>query len=247
MVNKQNNFKSETSFDYKADLIKALYKKIAKILAPLLINWGFSPNQITISSGIIGSVGALLFLGNTHPNFIMSSLFLQIYIIFDFADGLVARKTKKFSYFGVWLDIFFDKLNDLLIIVCFTLSVFFSTNNPFHLIIGLLLMGSVFFTQFIFLLNDTLLKQVLKMRAEKNNELFSNHQDKKPKQQSNKIILLIKLFFSQISLNHAKLIFLVSFFALINETKIGLYILFTSSLLTLSLCTFSNFKLLMRK
>ena len=65
MVNNQNNFKSETSFDYRADLIKALYKKIAKFLAPLLINWGFSPNQITISSGIIGSIGALLFLGNT--------------------------------------------------------------------------------------------------------------------------------------------------------------------------------------
>ena len=106
MVNKKNNFKSETSFDYKADLIKALYKKIAKILAPLLINWGFSPNQITISSGIMGSVGALLFLGNTHPNFIIGSLFLQIYIILDFTDGLVARKTEKFSYFGVWLDIF---------------------------------------------------------------------------------------------------------------------------------------------
>ncbi len=41
---------------------------------------------------------------------IIAAIFLQIYTILDLVDGDIARAKNMQSNFGMWLDIFFDKL-----------------------------------------------------------------------------------------------------------------------------------------
>jgi len=242
MVNKQNNFKSETSFDYKADLIKALYKYIAKKIAPIFIRLNISPNTITVISGLFGALGAVFLISNTTALIKLSPLLLQLYIILDFVDGVVARRTKRMSSFGVWLDIFFDKVNDFLIILCLSISTYYSTEEPFYLILGMVLMGSIFFTQFLFLLNYTILKE---LPGDDDLVGGSNSEAQVDIQNSisydSELLKIIKVVLSQMSMNHSKFILMVSIIVLLDIASSGIILLVGLSNLTLGLNIISTF------
>jgi phosphatidylglycerophosphate synthase len=242
MVNEQNNFKSETSFDYKADLIKALYKYISKKIAPIFIRLNISPNTITVISGLFGVLGAVFLISNTTALIKLSPLLLQLYIILDFVDGVVARRTKRMSSFGVWLDIFFDKANDFLIILCLSISIYYSMEEPFYLILGMVLMGSIFFTQFLFLLNYTILKE---LPVEDDLVGGSNSEAQVDIQNSisygSELLKIIKVVLSQMSMNHSKFILMVSIIVLLDIASSGMILLVGLSILTLGLNIIKTF------
>jgi phosphatidylglycerophosphate synthase len=238
-------FKAEKNFNFKHDLIKSFYKWVARAIAPLFLKYGINPNTITGISGVLGSLGAIVLLLNIQYGNYISAILLQVFIILDFVDGVVARKSNKNSIFGLWLDIFFDKMNDYLIIVCLTISVFEASNDMIYLLLGMVMMGSVFFTQFIFLLNDTTLKTVMQSRKLKTkNESSKNHLDKQKfvTGKSYEPLPLIKLILSQLSLNHAKFIAVVSIILIVDMRQVGMWIITIGSLLTLGMNLISNFR-----
>jgi phosphatidylglycerophosphate synthase len=79
-------------------------RKLSPFATLLFARWGWSPNAVTIAfivSGVLGGIlaavpGVLAALG---------VLFLfQMYLLFDCADGELARYTRRFSPAGVFLD-----------------------------------------------------------------------------------------------------------------------------------------------
>ena len=83
-------------------------------LAKLLIKINLTPIKITIISLIIGIVSITLLFFN---QLVLAALFLWLSGLFDTLDGSVARITNTTSDLGAFLDITFDRVVELGIII----------------------------------------------------------------------------------------------------------------------------------
>ena len=104
----------------RSTLFEAFHSYLARqfFLEPCL-KFGFTPNFITIFSGILGILGALSI---TIGQPLLECLLINLYAVFDLVDGDIARRRNLKTNFGYWLDIFFDKLIDFyLLFVCPTI------------------------------------------------------------------------------------------------------------------------------
>ena len=128
----------------------------------------------------------------------------------------------------MWLDIFFDKLIDFLLIFSLTISVFYETKETIYLIIGLGIMGIIFFNQFIMLLNDTYFK------VSRDNNISDEYKTSLSK------VLFYKFIFSSVTLFRTILLFSIIFFinfdlCFFDVLQIGMiFILFHGAVLILS-------------
>ena len=61
--------------------------------------------------------------------------------------------------FGQWFDPYIDKLTDFLLIFCLVIVVYSDNNNIETVIMGMIMMGLVFITQFLMLYNDLLFRR----------------------------------------------------------------------------------------
>tara|TARA_B110000037_G_scaffold122654_1_gene140049 strand:+ start:1908 stop:2630 length:723 start_codon:yes stop_codon:yes gene_type:complete len=216
----------------RKNFFESIYSKIASSLTPYFMN--FTPNQITFFSGILGIIGSLLLVSSNYLNLLFAAILIQLYSVLDLVDGNIARKKNLQSKFGMWLDIFFDKLIDFLIIVFMSLGIYLKVNDANILIMGILLMGVVFFNQFIMVLNVSYFAlpeykkpQSIKGKGKKNILNF--------------IFIIVKFYRIHLSLQHNTFLFLISFFALFNQLTFGIYFLTIHGIISLVLSIIANF------
>ena len=179
-------------------------------------------------------IGSILLISSNHLILIISSVFIQIYSILDLVDGNIARQKNLQSNFGMWLDIFFDKLIDFLIIFILSISVYFNTSNENILIWGICLMGIVFSNQFVMVLNETIFS---KSRTGGSYLLENQNQ----KSRINFFLYSVNFYRAHLSLQHNTFLFLVSFFAITNQLVFGIYFLTIHGGISLILAIFANF------
>lgn len=134
--------------------VELIYKKFSDLLMPLLLVLKVSPNQVTFFAGILGIIGAFSLLLNTAEGFIFSAVLINISATLDVADGQLASKRQMHSKLGRWLDPYFDKLNDLILITCLSIALFVNDSRVEIVALGLILMGLIFFNQFLMVFND---------------------------------------------------------------------------------------------
>ncbi len=202
-----------------------------KVFLKFCLQSGFTPNSVTIFSGLCGILGAVLvFLGSPIPAFVM----INLYAILDLVDGDIARERDLKSNFGYWLDIFFDKLIDFLLILGLSYFAYTESNDPILLLCGSLLMGFVFFNQLVLILNDTIFSSV--ERTHKIRLLDPG----KPLNGS-----LVFIFFRKIklhlSLSHNAFLFLISIYLVVLSPVTAIVVLTLHSFVTLILNVVSNF------
>ena len=217
------------------NFFELVYSKIADRITPYFMN--FTPNQVTIISGTFGIIGSLLLLYNNYYCLILSAISIQLFSILDLVDGNIARIKSLQSKFGMWLDIFFDKLVDFLIILSASLCIFINNNDPVILIWGIILMGTVFFNQIIMILNTT--KNYFEFSRQAGGELLNFDNNKKSK--LNYIVFPLYFFRKHLTYQHNTFLFLISFFALIDKIALGIYFLTIHSLISLILSIIANF------
>lgn len=221
----------------RKNLYEWIYNNAATIISPLFINSTLSPNTITIISGVFGILGAILLISDNIFLLFFAGVCINIFAILDLVDGDVARAKKMQSVFGQWLDIFFDKLNEFLIIFCLILGVYFRTMDIHVVISGIVLMGIFFLIQIIMLHNNT---SFTKIDCLDNSIVINKNLDNKGGKVS--ILRIIsKNFIRPLLLNHSGFLFLTSIFAMINLLRIGLYILSLYSILTFIYIVLYNF------
>jgi CDP-alcohol phosphatidyltransferase-like enzyme len=75
---------------------------------------GFTPNQVTTVSVLIGLVAAIAFATGERWGLIAGAVLLQIAFTTDCVDGQLARYTRQFSKLGAWLDSVFDRTKEYL-------------------------------------------------------------------------------------------------------------------------------------
>jgi phosphatidylglycerophosphate synthase len=214
------------------NFFESQYSKIADVITPFFMS--YTANQITIVSGIFGVVGSLLLISSNYLALFFSALFIQLFSVLDLVDGNIARIKKIESKFGMWLDIFFDKLVDFMIIITAPLGIYINTGNSNILICGIILMGSVFLSQLIMILNFS---EKFFSTSRLGGSSYLNFQKKK----ISFIFKIVFFFRNHLSYQHNTFLFLISFFAIINQIEFGIYFLTIHSLFSLLLSITINF------
>ena len=215
----------------RKNIFEAFYNKISMPISRIIVKTSLTPNQITIISGIFGMVGAYLLTCHSRTHLIYAAIFIQLFTIIDLVDGDIARMKGMQSQLGKWLDIFFDKLNDLLIILGLSAGVYFRTNNISALYLGIILMGLVFFIQFSMVMYSIIFTE---------SKAYNKSGKKNPLHEKKRIIKIIplkekiiKFIGKHLLLEHCAFLFIVSFFVVINWVEFGLWFLTLHALCTM--------------
>jgi phosphatidylglycerophosphate synthase len=76
---------------------------------------GLTPNQVTITSLIVGILCAAAFATGERWGLIAGAVLLQVAFTLDCVDGQLARYTRNFSQLGGWLDATFDRAKEWIV------------------------------------------------------------------------------------------------------------------------------------
>lgn len=86
----------------------------SRYLARWAARRGFTPNQVTTVSVLIGLVAAIAFATGERWGLVAGAILLQLAFTTDCVDGQLARYTRTFSKLGAWLDSVFDRTKEYL-------------------------------------------------------------------------------------------------------------------------------------
>lgn len=220
----------------RENFFEGLYSRLSGKVSPFFIKTSITPNQMTIISGFFGVIGSILLISESYLNLIMAAILIQLYTILDLVDGDIARSKNMQSFFGMWLDIFFDKLIDFLLILFLTLGVYFKTDDPQFLIYGIVLMGFIFSIQFIMVLNDTYFKDRRGSAKE-----FVENKDESDDYIVMSIFPIVIFFRKHLSMQHTTFTFLISLIAALNQNVNGLIFLTIYAFISLIISISINF------
>lgn len=87
----------------------------SKYIARWAARRGFTPNQVTVASLLLGLLATAAFATGERPGLIAGAVLLQLAFTTDCVDGQLARYTLTFSKLGAWLDSMFDRAKEYLV------------------------------------------------------------------------------------------------------------------------------------
>ena len=87
----------------------------SRYLARWAARHGFTPNQVTVVSLLIGILAAAAFAVGERWGLVAGAVLLQVAFTTDCVDGQLARYTRQFSKFGAWLDSMLDRTKEYLV------------------------------------------------------------------------------------------------------------------------------------
>jgi phosphatidylglycerophosphate synthase len=100
-------------------------RKIAFLILPIFLKTKISANQISILSIFFGIFGTILIALGNFWQILLGAILLQIWLILDKTDGLVARYRKSISSLGKFL----EELNGTIIAALFFSSTGFAASK----------------------------------------------------------------------------------------------------------------------
>ncbi len=110
----------------RSSYIENLVSFASRPLLEKLKNTSLSANNVTVLGAIFGLSGGIIFF--LEENFLfkfLSFILVYLYLVFDFIDGDLARYKNQASDKGYFLDIFFDKLIFIILIVTVLVKIDF--------------------------------------------------------------------------------------------------------------------------
>ena len=120
-------------------------------LVSLLKDSRITPNHLTLISAVVVFAACSLICFGNHLSMITAAVFLHISLVFDCADGQLARYKHFESKVGDWLDRCTDKIKDFAIIYAFTFR--YSQVNPNAWMLGFCCFFILFFIDFLGFMN----------------------------------------------------------------------------------------------
>ena len=120
-------------------------------LVSILKDSKVTPNHLTLVSTMVVFAACPLVCFGNHLLMIIAAVFLHIGLIFDCADGQLARYKHFESKLGHWLDRSTDKIKDFAIIYAFTFR--YSQANPNAWMFGFFCLFILFFIDFLGFMN----------------------------------------------------------------------------------------------
>lgn len=96
-----------------------ILRMLAVPVVLLCVSLRIHPTVLTFMSLGLGSIGALSYFRDARISYVIA---WTASVILDYADGMVARKSGKETYFGYLLDMLGDRVKLILIVVAWSLS-----------------------------------------------------------------------------------------------------------------------------
>lgn len=92
-------------------------RPLASVLVSLVFRTPVTPNMLTLAAFIFALGSAALFALGTATSVIWAAVFCEVVLVFDCADGMLARARNACSRFGSFLDLFLDRISDFCVIL----------------------------------------------------------------------------------------------------------------------------------
>jgi len=89
-----------------------LSRPVARLLTPVALRLGLTPNGVTLVSVLLGLLAAGAFATGSWPWLVVGAVLLQSSLVVDCVDGDVARYRRAFTPTGAWLDASTDRLKE---------------------------------------------------------------------------------------------------------------------------------------
>lgn len=224
----------------RENIFEAFYNVLSKPFTRLFLKTKLTPNSITIISGMFGLCACYLVALNINETRVLAFLFIQLFALLDLVDGDIARSRGLTSNFGHWLDIFFDKLVEVLLISSFVFASFQKSENIISLLLGGGIITFHLLIQYLMIINQLHFQKSKKNTSTK----IINDSGVNKKIITQIVINSIRFVELHLTLKHSTLLFLLSVFVLLNHHLIGLYVIMFMSLYTLSFMCLYNFFLI---
>jgi CDP-L-myo-inositol myo-inositolphosphotransferase len=161
--------KPDTAFEYqKALKTVASYPFLHKYLpidrlfirppASLIVRAVFktsvTPNQLTVCGFLFSLVAGVAFFLGKPAFFTLGGVLAMISMIFDCADGMLARAKNMTSRYGAFLDIFLDRIADFVVLLGASFGYSKFTGDPKILVFGLLTIALYFLQVSLYYINN---------------------------------------------------------------------------------------------
>ena len=118
----------------------------------LLLILGITPNQVTWLFLGLAIIASFLFMPGIYILTLIGLVCYYIYHVLDYCDGEVARYTKKFSNYGVYLDYMAHIIVNPLLMIGISIGAYFS--NTFIPIPNYVFLIAGFSSAYFFMLNQ---------------------------------------------------------------------------------------------
>ncbi len=138
---------------------RILNRKLSLPLSACLVNFGITPNQMTVVNFLMAVVAGFLFALGEYSAILLAGVFTQFSSILDGCDGEIARLTFQGSFFGEWLDRILDRVADGVILLGMTFAVWQNTLTPFTWLLGGLAIISTFVSSYTAIPYDRMVKK----------------------------------------------------------------------------------------
>lgn len=216
----------------RQNVVERAIRAVSKALLSYVLKTSLTANQITLFSGLLGIAGASLLIINSRLYSVLAGICIILYMLFDGIDGDIARAKNMQSRYGQWLDVFFDKLNDLLLIICLTFGVYRTTELWWTMALGICLMGFTFFLQFVMLANYTIFNTAA---SEKPPDALESDKINRPLKRIAKSVMLHGI------MGHSSFLLGISIFAFADALHAGLWFLTVHAFISLLLVVVYTF------
>lgn len=136
----------------------------ASLIVRAVFKTSITPNQLTICGFLFSLVAGVAFFLGKPAFFTLGGVLAMISMIFDCADGMLARAKNMTSRYGAYLDIFLDRISDFVVLLGASFGYSRFTGDARILVFGLLTIALYFLQVSLYYIN------VIYTRSEKSGE-----------------------------------------------------------------------------
>ena len=191
----------------KYPIARYINLQLGKKLANFFAKVGFSPNQLTFISLVVGILAGFCLGSNVYVFLLLGAILVQLHCTLDFADGHLARLKGLSSGYGAFLDGIVNKIVESFCYLGATYGLILKYNNKLFFIIGLFVILGRFMIEYV----NFLKTQYLANRSES----FYHVDDRKS---VFKILKKIYWFLEQWDVR----LYVISLFAVLNKLEIAI-------------------------
>ncbi len=119
-------------------------RKLSRLVSGVLVRYPITPNQITLLSFATALVACWFYLQGGYRYSVLGALILYVSILFDLADGEVARLKFTSSKYGALLDSICDSIVGSVVLFCIALAAHRIDDVPNILTVGAVAAVSMF-------------------------------------------------------------------------------------------------------
>jgi phosphatidylglycerophosphate synthase len=120
---------------------KRMYLAFGSLLAKQLLKTRISANQVTFIHLVLALISLPFFLNPTYIHILVGMALFQISMVFDCADGTIARTRGSAGNYGKFIELNTDRGVEFLLLIAITYAVFIQTGSAWAWALGILAVG----------------------------------------------------------------------------------------------------------